>query len=44
VEFKLRHEKDRRIVPLEGLVAAMESEIMALHDVISASVVEIPFE
>jgi prolyl-tRNA synthetase len=43
VELKLRHEKDRRLVPLDEVVASVLEEKTRLFDAIEEKVVEVPF-
>ncbi|MFQ5795671.1 MAG: proline--tRNA ligase [Candidatus Bipolaricaulia bacterium] len=43
VEFKLRTQKEKTIVPLEETVSRIRSEISALEDEIAAGVVEVRF-
>jgi len=43
VELKLRHEKDRDLVPLDEVVARVLEEKAKLYDAIEETIVEVPF-
>jgi prolyl-tRNA synthetase len=44
IEFKLRHSKDKSVVPANEIIAKVRSEIAALQAEINSKVIEVPFK